>query len=117
MKRFLHEADLHLPFLLRLATGAIDVCAETAEATNAAGEEEMDVSDDEFEPTDAEVAAEASHVPLLSSNSSVWDSFLGWCCSIENPWLEDTLDYRKLRALEYCNGAREVSRAQALSMR
>ena len=38
VKRFLHEADEHLPFLLSLSSGAIDVGSETAAATNAAGE-------------------------------------------------------------------------------
>lgn len=49
VKRFLHEADLHLPFMLSLSSGQIDVSEETAARTNAAGEEEMDISGDEFE--------------------------------------------------------------------
>ena len=73
MERFLHEADQHLPFLLTLSSGQIDVCEETAAATNAAGEEEMDISGDEYEPTDEEVAAEAARTPLLLLNADRWD--------------------------------------------
>ena len=43
VKRFLHEADVHLPFLLSLSSTEIDVCDETAARTNAAGEEGMEV--------------------------------------------------------------------------
>ena len=111
VKRFLHEADVHLPFLLRLASGAIDACAETLESTNSDGEEEMDVEDDQFEPTPEEVAQEAARVPLLAKNAIRWDEMLQWCRDIETPWAEDTLEYRKHRAVQYCNGARAVSRA------
>ena len=111
VKRFLHEADLHLPFLLRLAAGQIDVCAETLAATNERGEEEMDVSDDDFEPTEEEVAEEAARTPLLAQNALRWDQFLEWVRDIQAAWLSDTDAYRKLRAVLYCNGARAVARA------
>ena len=110
VKRFLHEADQHLPFLLGLSSGQIDVCEETAAATNAAGEEEMDVSGDEFEPTDEEVAAEAERTPLIHLNAERWDRFLSWVRDIEVPWGEDTDEYRRQRALQYCNGARACAR-------
>lgn len=110
VKRFLHEADIHLPFLLSLSSGQIDVCEETAAATNAAGEEEMDVSDDEFEPTEEEIAAEAARAPLIALNADRWDRFLSWTREIEQPWEADTDKYRKERALQWCNGARAVSR-------
>ena len=110
VKRFIHEADLHLPFLVRLSSSEIDVCAETAAHRNAAGEEEMDVSDDEFEPSAAEIAAEANKEPLVLLNASRWDRFLAWVRDIEVPWTEDTDTYRRGRAQSYCNGARAVSR-------
>ena len=78
MKRFLHEAYLHLPFLLALAAGQIDVCEETLAATNEAGKEEMDLSGDAFEPTAEEVQAEAALTPLLQRNATRWDEFLNW---------------------------------------
>jgi hypothetical protein len=102
---------VHLPFLLRLASGAIDACAETLESTNSDGEEEMDVEDDQFEPTPEEVAQEAARLPLLAKNAIRWDEMLQWCRDIETPWAEDTLEYRKHRAVQYCNGARAVSRS------
>ena len=110
VKRFLHEADQHLLFLLSLSSGEIDVCEETAAATNADGEEEMDLSGDEFEPTAEEIAAEAARAPLISVNAERWDRFLCWVRGIEVPWEEDTDEYRKSRALQYCNGARVCSR-------
>lgn len=111
VKRFLHEADQHLPFLLQLAAGQSDVSAETLAATNENGEEEMDLSGDEFEPTAEEVAAETSELPLLQLNAERWDTFLKWVAGIETPWDEDSLEYRKQRALQYCNGARATARA------
>ena len=110
VKRFLHEADVHLPFFLSLSSGQIDVCEETAAATNAAGEEEMDVSGDEFEPTEDEIEAEAAIAPLISLNADRWDRFLEWTRDIEQPWVADTDQYRKERALQWCNGARAVAR-------
>jgi hypothetical protein len=110
VKRFLHEADQHLPFLLQLSSGRIDVCPETADATNDDGEEVMDLSDDEFEPTEAEEAEEAARPSLISANADRWDRFLDWVRAIEVPWAADTDQYRQMRALEYCNHARAVSR-------
>ena len=110
VKRFLHEADVHLPFFLSLSSGQIDVCEETAAATNAAGEEEMDVSGDEFEPTEDEIEAEAAIAPLISLNADRWDRFLEWTRDIVQPWVADTDQYRKERALQWCNGARAVAR-------
>ena len=37
VKRLLHEADQHLPFLLGLSSTAVDVPAELADCLNAAG--------------------------------------------------------------------------------
>ena len=111
VKRFLHEADQHLPFLLSLSSGVVDVCAETAARTNAAGEEEMDVTDDEFEPTDEQVRAEEVQAPLIMKNADRWDRFLDWVRELELPWdVDDSDDYRKSRAVRYCNRARACSR-------
>ena len=111
IKRFLHEADHHLPFLLGLASSQIDACPETQAATNAADEEVMDVSDDEFAPSEEEIAVEAARTPLISENATFWDDFLQWTRDTETEWAEDTDEYRKARALKYCNGARRVARA------
>jgi hypothetical protein len=110
VKRFLHEADQHLPFLLNLSSTSIDVSPDNGATINAAGEEEMDISGNKFEPTEEEVAAEAARAPLIILNAERWDAFLSWVSGIELPWAEDTDEYRKERALQYCNGARAVSR-------
>ena len=111
VKRFLHEADCLLPFLLNLSSGQIDVGEDTAAATNEDGEEEMDVSGDEFEPTAEEIATEAARPKQIVLNADRWDRFLSWVRDIEVPWeASDTDEYRRMRALQYCNGARAVSR-------
>jgi len=104
VKRFLHEADIHLPYLLRLAAGRIDRDKDD-EGTGG-----LDLDDDDFEPTAEEVAAEAGLPSLLEDNARRWDEFLEWVRGIELPWVEDSDDYRKYRALLYCNGARAVAR-------
>ena len=71
----------------------------------------MDVSDDEFEPTDKEVEDEAARPKTLQLNADRWDRFLAWVRDIEVPWeADDTDEYRKMRAVQYCNGARACSR-------
>ena len=59
--------------------------ADTAEAVNSDGEEEMDVSGDEYEATEEQVATEASMPSQLHLNASRWDCFLDWARAIETP--------------------------------
>ena len=47
---------------------------------------------------------------MAAQNGARWDRFLDWERTTEDPWLEDSDDYRKERALIYCNGARAVAR-------
>jgi hypothetical protein len=113
VKRFLHEADQHLPFMLGLSSGQIDVSEDIAAVTNASGEEAMDVSGDEFEASAEEVEAEAARMPLIGLNADRWDRFLTWVRGVELPWADeaaDTDEYRRVRALQYCNDARACSR-------
>ena len=70
----------------------------------------MDVSGDEYEPTEDEVADEANREPLIVLNATRWDRFLSWVRDIELPWTSDTDEYRRGRALRYANHARAVSR-------
>ena len=109
VKRFLHEADFHLPFLLRLASGRIDL-AEGADGLNAAGEEEMDIAGSAFAPTAEEIESEAQEPTLLRQISTYWDNFLEWTRDIEMAWTADSDSYRQQRALSYCNRARQCSR-------
>ena len=110
VKRFLHEADLHLPFLLRLSSGAIDLSIDGAAQVNEDGHESMDIEGGMFAPTAEEIAAEENLPSLLVENSLCWDHFLDWTRDIEAPWISDTDDYRKARSLSYCNRARTVAR-------
>lgn len=112
IKRFLHEADRHLPFLLGLASAPMDSENSDGAPQDDDEEEDMEVSDDEFAPTADEVAEEeADEAELLVQNSLRWDRFLNWVRDIETPWdADDSDEYRKFRALQYCNGARAVAR-------
>jgi hypothetical protein len=110
VKRFLHEADIHIPFLLSLSSRPMDCTADTAACRDAAGAEEMDLSDDEFAATEEQVAQEAAREPRVMLNAGRWDRFLEWVRAEEVPWTEDSDLYRKGRALQYFNNARACSR-------
>lgn len=110
VKRFLHEADMHLPFLLRLSSGETDATADTQATRNDDCEEEMDISGDEFEPTDDDVAREEREEPLLNTNAEKWDRFLEWVRDTEARWESDTDIYRRERAVQWFNSAQRCSR-------
>ncbi|KAL1520725.1 hypothetical protein AB1Y20_022293 [Prymnesium parvum] len=102
VKRFLHEAHLHLPFLLQLAAAPLDVCGARASDLDADGREAMD-ADDEFDPTSEELQAEAEAEPEMMSNADKWDHFLALVRLVESKWDRDDDDYRKLRAVSWFN--------------
>lgn len=110
VKRFLHEADMHLPFLLTLSSCETDVAPETEDMLNDDGDEEMDLSGDDFEPDETEVEQEEKEESLLERNASRWDRFLSWVRAIETTWESDTDEYRKARAVEWFNHSRACSR-------
>ena len=113
VKRFLEEAHVHLPFLLRLAAAPADVVEEIGECVNADGEQTMD-SDSEYEPDEETLAAEESEESLMCSNAGVWDHFLTYVRAIQTQWAEgeeDTDSYRQMRALEAFNLAIPVVNA------
>uniref|UniRef100_A0A7S0L6P5 Uncharacterized protein n=1 Tax=Coccolithus braarudii TaxID=221442 RepID=A0A7S0L6P5_9EUKA len=113
VKRFLEEAHVHLPFLLKLAAAPADVVEEIGECVNADGEQTMD-SDSEYEPDEETLAAEESEESLMCSNSGVWDHFLTYVRAIQTQWAEgeeDTDSYRQMRALEAINLAIPVVNA------
>lgn len=78
----------------------------------------MDVSDDEYEPTDEEIAAEEEEEPLMMANATAWDHFLEYIALSQEPWAspeEDTDLYRKRRAVQFFNlGKRAPARSPAL---
>ena len=85
------RAFLHLPFLLRLACGAIDV--DSDHPFNSDGAEEMDVTGGMFAPTAEEIEAETARPSLLTQTSGYWDHFLEWTRDIETPWTDDSDEY------------------------
>ena len=109
VKRFLSEADLRLPLLLRLAAAPAEIAdaASAAEITNDAGEIELEFEDDEEEPTVDEVEAEEREEGTMMKHANYWDDFLAWVREISAPWTEDTDEYRERRAVAAFNtGAR-----------
>eukprot|EP00965_Chrysotila_dentata_P180459 5956783-Pleurochrysis_carterae.AAC.1 len=59
VKRFLQEAHLHLPFLLRVAAAPPDMCPDMASYADEQNELAMDMDeDDEYAPSAEELSAE-----------------------------------------------------------
>ena len=110
VKRFLQEAHMHLPFMLRIANAPIDVLegdAAELDGADGAGYDE----DDEYAPTDEELAAEADEEPQMVKHAQVWDHFLNWVREIQSPWdAADTDTYRQTRAVRWFNLSRQCSR-------
>eukprot|EP00965_Chrysotila_dentata_P011376 371562-Pleurochrysis_carterae.AAC.2 len=68
--------------------------------TSEDGEHAMEV-DDEYEPTEAEIADEEAEEPLMMQNAHHWDLFLEYVKEVQTPWAPpeaDTNTYRKMRA-------------------
>ena len=111
VKRFLVEAHIHLPFLLRLAHAPIELVPGSVQAfMNENGEEEMDVDNDEFAPTDEEIQAEEDAEPQMMLHADMWDRFLAWVRNAQEPYESDSDEYRKKRAVEYFNHSMRCSR-------
>ena len=68
------------------------------EFMNAQGEEEMDVENDEYAPTQADVDAEAAESPTIMAHVDMWDRFLEWVRFMQEDWESDTNEYRKGKA-------------------
>jgi hypothetical protein len=110
VRRFLTEAHLHLPFLLRLAAAPMEVLPESVQHGES-GPESMDFDDDEFAPTEEEIAAEERAEPEMMRHSEMWDNYLEWVRTIQAPWDEsDSTHYREGRAVEYFNHSMRCSR-------
>ena len=111
VKRFLFEADKHVPFLLQLASAPADVCEDMALNENDKGEQEMEY-DDEYAPTEEELEQEEKEEPIMMQNAARWDNFLALVRSIHVPWPQgeaDTTAYREGRAVEAFNLAAKVA--------
>ena len=112
VKRFIAEADKHIPFLLQVAASPIECIPETSAFVNAAGQEEMEY-DEEYSPTAEEIAQEKKEEPLMIKNAERWDHFFDLVRGMQAPWTQgdpDTDAYRKSRAVETFNLAWPVCR-------
>eukprot|EP00965_Chrysotila_dentata_P006173 201596-Pleurochrysis_carterae.AAC.1 len=119
VKRFLREADIHLPFLLRIAAVPDEVLGDLVQNTRtSAAEIEFD-EDEELAVTADELAQESSELPQMMEHAGMWDNFLACAEAAERPWASpdfDDDDYRKTRAVEFFNfgeHAPTVARAYA----
>eukprot|EP00966_Prymnesium_polylepis_P030280 704024-Prymnesium_polylepis.1 len=111
VKRFLDEADKHVPFLLQVASAPADVCEAMNEHANTNGEQVME-DDDEYAVTEEELEQEEREEPLMMLNAARWDNFLELVRAIHKPWPQgeaDTTAYREGRAVEAFNLAAKVS--------
>ena len=62
--------------------------------------------DDEYAPTEEEIADEEEEEPLMMSNAEAWDDFLAYIELLQEPWAAPEADddnYRRKRALEFFN--------------
>jgi hypothetical protein len=111
VKRFLDEAEKHVPFLLQIAAAPADVCDAIAKHANSKGEQVME-EDDEYEVTEEEIEQEEKEEPLMMQNAARWDRFLALVQAIHKPWPQgeaDSTTYREGRAVEAFNLAATVA--------
>jgi hypothetical protein len=100
VKRFLEEAEKHVPFLVQVASAPADTCEEMSELTNERGEQVLE-EDDEYAPTAEELEQEEREEPIMMQNAARWDHFLDLVRAIHEPWPQGELDTR-----EFVSGAR-----------
>ena len=110
VKKFLAEAHVHLPFLLRVAASPIDVDADSTPAEAEGAGMTFD-DNDPYKPDDEDIQAEEDADTLLERNAGIWDNFLDWVRDIQSEWdPADTDAYREKRAVSWFNHARRCSR-------
>ena len=130
VKRFISEAHIHIPFLLRLANAPPEVsgvyqeveldgallplplpsplspppslylCVPAEDGAYQAHE------DDELFLTPEELEAEAQEEPQMMAHAAMWDRYLAYVAKTQEEWAAapaDTDEYRKGRAVEYFN--------------
>jgi hypothetical protein len=105
VKRFLSQADQHIPFLLKVAAAPADCIPDMADLANEDNEQEME-HDEEYAPTPDMLEEEEREEPLMMQNAGRWDNFLALVRAFQAPWPQgelDTKDYRKGRAVEAFN--------------
>mmetsp|Transcript_13807 Transcript_13807/g.29920 ORF Transcript_13807/g.29920 Transcript_13807/m.29920 type:complete len:207 (+) Transcript_13807:1497-2117(+) len=74
------------------------------------GREEMDLGDDEFAPTDEEIAEEETAEPEMMQHAQIWDNYMTWVRMVQVPWTDDADEYHDQRDVEYFNYSMQCSR-------
>lgn len=118
VKRFIKEADIHLPFLLRIAAAPADMDADMANMVNQAGELELEEDDelnvaDQDLATEEDVQQEEQDEPAMMEAARKWDHFLELVAESNAEWAAPSLDtdaYREERAVALFNRAAVVAR-------
>ena len=106
VKKFLAEADVHLPFLLRLAHAPAELVPEVVAGlvVGAEGLQMDSDSDSEYEPTEQERQDEIDAGSTLEQDAQMWDNFIALVRAVQTPWdPDDTDEYRETRAVEAFN--------------
>ena len=121
VKRFLAEAHIHVPFLLRVAAAPAEMTPDMAAMANDKGELELE-EDDELnlgQRTPEELRKEQAEEPDMMQNAERWDNFLALVAESNRPWAspsEDSDAYREGRAVKAFNlGARVANDIYALN--
>lgn len=118
VKRFLKEADIHLPLLLRIAAAPADMDADMASMVNDAGEleleedEELNLGDHEG-VTEEDLQQEEQEEPAMMEAARKWDHFFELVAESNAEWAApdlDTDEYREQRAVTLFNKATVVAR-------
>ena len=104
VKKFLAEAHLHLPFLLRVAFAPAELVPEVVAGVVVGAQGlEMDSDSDDSAGSDQE-DSEAEQVGGLEAAAQYWDNFLALVAALQRPWdADDTDEYREERAVEAFN--------------
>eukprot|EP00965_Chrysotila_dentata_P069158 2285453-Pleurochrysis_carterae.AAC.1 len=118
-RNFLAQADVHLPFLLRVAAAPAGLMGDNWEGViNANGkveleedEESLCLDDEDDTPADAagrsaNGGSSAGEEDEILKQASMWHNFLALVRCMQAPWApsaEDSMAYRELRAVQYFN--------------
>eukprot|EP00965_Chrysotila_dentata_P081733 2698262-Pleurochrysis_carterae.AAC.1 len=106
VKRFLREAAVHLPFLLRVAAVPDGVFGNLVENETTGVVEVELAEDEELEVTVAELEQEEQEEPQMLEHAAMWDHFLDYVEAAEKPWAEPDLETDVYTARsERCNSS------------
>ena len=92
VKRFLAEAHIHVPFLLRVVAAPPDMDDDMASMMNEAGvlrgEEEDELNLAQCEPSPEDLRGEGVDEPTMMQHAGIWDSFLAMEAEAQREWAD-----------------------------